>query len=88
MKHASQNELEDLYDLISRVRTIPGIKERTLYHFYFKNKGILHFHSDAGSIYADVGNERILLGMTGQMESNAKEMVYEMVINLSRARES
>ena len=79
MRHAKINELKELEELLDKVRSIEGIKERTQNHFYYKGPGILHFHSDSGQIYADVGEERILIGTIGNMSEEAMDHTYNLV---------
>ncbi|WP_156778541.1 hypothetical protein [Thermoplasma acidophilum] len=43
------------------LRMIGGIREKTPGHFYYKRKNIIHFHVDGSSVFADVGNDRILV---------------------------
>ncbi len=59
MRHATEGDLKDMHNLLEKVRAIPGVKEKQFGHFYYKGKNVLHFHEDAGRIYADVGEQRI-----------------------------
>ncbi len=79
MRHAKINELKELEELLNKVKAIEGIKERTQNHFYYKGLGILHFHFDLGQIYADVGEERILIGTIGNMSKEAMDKTYNLV---------
>ncbi len=86
MRHAKINELKELEELLNKVKAIEGIKERTQNHFYYKGLGILHFHSDSGQIYADVGEERILIGTIGNMSKEAMDKTYNLVKKASDKR--
>jgi hypothetical protein len=59
MKHAKAGDLLPVSGLLDRVRQIGGIRERTPGHFYFHGINVLHFHTDNGSIYCDIGSERL-----------------------------
>ena len=61
MKHATIEQLTPISDLLEEVRKIHGMKEKTQGHFYVKNRNVLHFHTDSGEIYADIGDIRILV---------------------------
>ncbi len=61
MKHAKIEELSEVDTLIESIRRIKNIKETTQGHFYYKGKNVLHFYIDKSSIYADIGNIRIMI---------------------------
>lgn len=79
MKHAKEDELKGIEELLDKVRSVEGIKERTPNHFYYKGRGILHFHSDSGNIYADVFEERVLIGTMGNMSMEAMDKTYNLI---------
>jgi quercetin dioxygenase-like cupin family protein len=54
MAHATAQDLKDLTPLLENLRTITSLKEKSLGCFYFKSKGILHFHTKDGRRYAHV----------------------------------
>lgn len=54
MKHATVQTLERITGLLDEVRQLAGIKERKFGVFYRKSRAFLHFHEDAGKVYADV----------------------------------
>ncbi len=56
MAHATANDLKDLKTLLENIRTLEGLKEKSLGCFYYKNKGILHFHTKQGRRYAHVSD--------------------------------
>lgn len=82
MRHASCNELNSVSDLIDRIRTVEGISERSPCHFYFKNRGILHFHLDSGLLYADVDDQRIDLGKLSDPDMKKVELVFSTVVKI------
>jgi hypothetical protein len=54
MRHARDHDLDRIEDLLSQVRTLPGLKEKTRGVFYLKSKGFLHFHEDPAGMFADL----------------------------------
>ena len=54
MKHAGAQTLRSLEPLLTRLRGLPALVERTPGSFYRKSKAFLHFHEDAAGIFADV----------------------------------
>lgn len=61
MRHARDQDLDRIEDLLAQVRTLPGLKEKKRGVFYLKSKGFLHFHEDPKGMFADISNpdERI-----------------------------
>jgi|YelNatPaOPRAMG01_1025707.scaffolds.fasta_scaffold00542_43 hypothetical protein len=80
MKHASVQDLAGFEDLITRIRSIGELKERTPLHFYYKGRGILHFHIDSDVIYADLAETRIRLGSPGNHDESAEHQLYESLV--------
>ncbi len=54
MRHATPDDLVRVESLLSALRTVPGLVERTPGCFYRRSKGFLHFHDDPAGLYADV----------------------------------
>lgn len=54
MKHAGQAALDALEDLLERIRTVPGLKEKQRGIFYRKSSACLHFHEDPAGLFADL----------------------------------
>ena len=54
MKHAGQVALDALEDLLDRIRTVPGLKEKQRGIFYRKSSAFLHFHEDPAGLFADL----------------------------------
>ena len=44
MAHAKPSDLEDVQLLLENLRTVKSLKEKSVGCFYFKSKGVLHFH--------------------------------------------
>ena len=53
MRHARPEDLDRLEPLLSRLRKLGGMKEKSRGVFYRGSRAFLHFHEDAGSLYAD-----------------------------------
>jgi len=54
VRHAREAALDELEPLLTRLRDVPGLTERTRGVFYKKSKAFLHFHEDPTGLYADV----------------------------------
>ena len=54
MKHAGPAALDQLEGLLSDLRVLPGLVERSRGVFYRKGRAFLHFHEDAKGLFADV----------------------------------
>jgi hypothetical protein len=54
MRHARDEDLDRIEDLLVLVRQLPGLKEKKRGVFYLKSKGFLHFHEDAKGMFADL----------------------------------
>ncbi len=55
MRHARDEDLDRIDDLLARLRTLPGLKEKKRGIFYWKSKPFLHFHEDPKGMFADIG---------------------------------
>ena len=56
MAHATEDDLKDLKTLLESLRKLSQLKEKSFGCFYFKSKGILHFHTQHGRRYAHVSD--------------------------------
>jgi hypothetical protein len=54
MKHAGPDALDRLEPLLTRVRALPGLIEKTRGTFYRKSRAFLHFHEDPAGLFADI----------------------------------
>jgi hypothetical protein len=59
MKHAGSATLYALEPLLTRLRAIPGLVERTPGSFYLKSRAYLHFHEDPTGTFADVKLDQV-----------------------------
>jgi hypothetical protein len=54
MRHARPEDLKPIAALLAQLRELPGVKEKTPGTFYRGSKAFLHFHEDAGNLFADL----------------------------------
>ena len=54
MKHAGEEALRRLSDLLDQIRQRHGLKEKKLGVFYRNSKSLLHFHEDPAGLFADI----------------------------------
>ena len=61
MRHARDQDLDRLEDLLERLRALPGLTEKKRGVFYRKSRAFLHFHEDPKGLFADISDpdERI-----------------------------
>jgi len=65
MKHATAETLAQLTELLTQIRAVPGLVEKSPGVFYRKGRAFLHFHEDPAGIFADVrpGEEWVRLAV-------------------------
>ena len=54
MRHATQEDLDRIEALLAELRKIRELLERKRGYFSRGSRAFLHFHEDAGDLYADV----------------------------------
>ena len=54
VRHAGAQALDELEPFLGRLRTVPGLVEKTRGVFYVRSKAFLHFHEDPSGLHADV----------------------------------
>jgi hypothetical protein len=54
MRHAGPAALDQLEELLSRLRSLSGLVEKQRGVFYRRSKAFLHFHEDVSGLHADV----------------------------------
>jgi hypothetical protein len=54
VRHATQEDLDHVEELLGELRQLPQLRERKRGHFSRGSRAFLHFHEDAGDLYADV----------------------------------
>ena len=70
MRHATEKDLDLVDGLLAELRKLPQLRERKRGYFSVGSKAFIHFHEDAGDMYADVRltNEFERLRVTRQSE--------------------
>jgi hypothetical protein len=61
VRHAREQDLDRLNDLLVELRSLPGLVEKKRGVFYRKSRAFLHFHEDPKGMFADISDpdERI-----------------------------
>ena len=54
MKHAGDETLDQLDDLLQALSALPGRKEKKRGTYYRRPKAFIHFHEDPAGLFADV----------------------------------
>jgi hypothetical protein len=54
VRHATQDDLDRLEMLLIELRKLPQLREGKRGYFSQGSRAFLHFHEDAGDLYADV----------------------------------
>jgi hypothetical protein len=54
MKHAGPTALESIAPLLTELRALDGLVEKSPGTFYRRSRAFLHFHEDPTGVYADV----------------------------------
>ena len=54
VRHASADDLGELDELLTGLRAIDGLREKSPGTFYRRSRAFLHFHADPAGVYADV----------------------------------
>jgi hypothetical protein len=54
VRHATPDDLLELGDLLTDMRALPGLVEKSPGVFYRRSRAFLHFHADPAGLYADV----------------------------------
>jgi hypothetical protein len=55
VRHARDEDLDRLEDLLVLLRPLPGLVEKKRGVFYRKGRAFLHFHEDPKGLFADIG---------------------------------
>jgi hypothetical protein len=54
VRHATEEDLDRLEAVLAELRGLPYVRERKRGYFSRGSGAFLHFHEDAGDLYADV----------------------------------
>jgi hypothetical protein len=55
VRHARDEDLDRLEDLLAELRALPDLKEKKRGVFYLRSRAFLHFHEDPKGLFADIG---------------------------------
>jgi hypothetical protein len=58
VRHATEEDLDQVEDLLVALRQFPELRERKRGYFSRRSQAFMHFHEDAGDIYVDVKLDR------------------------------
>ena len=86
MRHAREEALDALDDVLTAVRAFEGLTERKRGALYRKSAGFLHFHEDPAGLFADlkVGGDWERFRVSTQEER--PELLRRVEIELGGAR--
>jgi hypothetical protein len=56
MRHARDQDLDRVEDLLAQIRRLPGLVEKKRGVFYRKSRSFLHFHEDPKGMFADISD--------------------------------
>jgi hypothetical protein len=54
VRHATQDDLDHVEELLVELRKLPQLRERKRGSFSIGSRAFLHFHEDSGDFYVDV----------------------------------
>jgi hypothetical protein len=54
VRHANDEDLDRLEEILVELRTLPQLRERRRGFFSRGARAFLHFHEDAGNLYVDI----------------------------------
>ncbi|HTD51353.1 MAG TPA: hypothetical protein VK771_12180 [Acidimicrobiia bacterium] len=54
MRHARDDDLDRIEPLLTELRAVDGLTEKSRGVFYRRSRAFLHFHADGDDTYADV----------------------------------
>ena len=85
MRHAGAEGLDQLDELLTRLRRLPGLREPRRGVFYRRSKAFLHFHEDKAGLFADIrfGEAWERLPVTTEAERDALLVLVEKRTELS-----
>jgi len=64
MRHARDQDLDRLEDLLAQLRALPGLVEKKRGVFYRKSRAFLHFHEDPKGMFADLSGPDARIDVT------------------------
>lgn len=84
MAHAKKEHLKDLGVLLSEIRKASALKEKSFGCFYFKSKGVLHFHMKGERRYAHVfdGDKWVEVDIAPVMSERMQKQISKKIMEL------
>ncbi|MEO6339905.1 MAG: hypothetical protein ABIO39_07710 [Caulobacteraceae bacterium] len=64
MRHARDQDLDRVEDLLVQLRALPGLVEKKRGVFYRRSRAFLHFHEDPKGMFADLSDPDERLDVT------------------------
>jgi hypothetical protein len=83
MKHAGDEALDGLEELLVRIRELAGLKERKRGVFYRGSSAFLHFHEDPAGMFADVRTDSDWQRVPVNSRAEQRELVAKIRAALS-----
>jgi len=83
MKHAGEQSLDRLEELLRQVRQHPELKEKKRGVFYRGSAAFLHFHEDADELFADLKVDGNWQRFAVSSQTERKEMLKALRVALS-----
>ncbi len=81
MRHATDQALDQLEDLLTEIRKYGHLKENKRGIFYFKSMAFLHFHEDPAGLFAD-------LRVDGDFQRFCVNSITEQKILVSKVKDA
>ena len=88
MRHTRLEDLDRLTPLLADLRRLPELKEKTPGAFYRGTKAFLHFHEDAGNLFADLRDGADFARFPVTTESERKTFMKAVRAELSKTEAS
>lgn len=88
MKHAGDDALDALEDLLQSVRKYTQLREKKRGTFYRKSVAFLHFHEDPAGLFADLkaGDEWERLPVSSRTQQKAMEKRLALALGISQVK--
>jgi hypothetical protein len=89
MRHATDEDLDGIDDLLARLRTIEPLQERKRGNFQLRSRAFLHFHIDGDDVFADVrldGEGFTRLRVTARAEQTSLVSAVTAAVTVSPGR--
>jgi hypothetical protein len=84
VRHATQDDLDHVEELLVELRKLPQLRERKRGSFSMGSRAFLHFHEDSGDFYVDVR----LDGTFRRAKVTSREEQDDLLSRVRRATQS